>query len=113
LARLFGIGAEEITVAKQESEERKGQPEQPKMAGDAGGGQQAQSVTVDDTDVTACYANFCRVSSTPEELILDLALNPQPYATGGVTVHVSQRVILNHFTAKRLLTALSMALQRH
>jgi hypothetical protein len=75
--------------------------------------QAVQQVTVDDANVAAGYANFCRVSSSPEELILDLGLNPQPYATGPVTVTVSQRIILNHFTAKRLLSALSMALQRH
>ncbi len=74
---------------------------------------QQQQVTVDDSTVQAGYANFCRVSSSPEELILDLGLNPQPYATGDVTVNVSQRIILNHYTAKRLLSALSMALQRH
>lgn len=70
-------------------------------------------VIVDDSNVNASYANFCRVSSTPEELILDLGLNPHPYATGETTIAVSQRVILNHYTAKRLLSALSMALQRH
>lgn len=72
-----------------------------------------QTLTVDDATVSAGYANFCRVSSTPEELILDLGLNPNPYAQGNVTVHVGQRIIMNHFTAKRLLSALSMALQRH
>jgi hypothetical protein len=75
--------------------------------------QAQQTLTVDDSNVTAGYANFCRVSSTPEELILDLGLNPNPYATGEVKVPVTQRIIMNHFTAKRLLSALSMALQRH
>jgi hypothetical protein len=75
-------------------------------------GQQA-TITIDDSIVQAHYANFCRVSSTPEELVLDLGLNPQPYATGPQTIRVSQRIILNHYTAKRLLSALSMALQRH
>jgi hypothetical protein len=75
--------------------------------------QQPQTLTVDDSNVTAGYANFCRVSSTPEELILDLGLNPNPYATGEVTIPVTQRIIMNHFTAKRLLSALSTALQRH
>lgn len=80
----------------------------------AASGQQAQqTLVVDDSAVVAGYANFCRVSSTPEELILDLGLNPNPYATGEVTVPVGQRIIMNHFTAKRLLSALSMALQRH
>jgi hypothetical protein len=75
--------------------------------------QAQQTLIVDDSNVTAGYANFCRVSSTPEELILDLGLNPNPYATGEVKVPVTQRIIMNHFTAKRLLSALSMALQRH
>ena len=74
---------------------------------------QQQEIVVDETNVSAGYANFCRVSSTPEELILDLGLNPTPYATGKVNVHVTQRIILNHYTAKRLWNALSMALQRH
>lgn len=81
-------------------------------AGD-GGQQVQQTLIVDDANVVAGYANFCRVSSTPEELILDLGLNPNPYAQGEVTVPVGQRIIMNHFTAKRLLSALSMALQRH
>ena len=72
-----------------------------------------QTINVDDSDVMAAYSNFCRVSSTPEELILDLGLNPHPYGTGETTIKVSQRIILNHFTAKRLLSALTMALQRH
>ena len=80
----------------------------------AGQAQQTQStITVNDSEVAAHYANFCRVSSTPEELILDLGLNPHPYAQGPVTINVAQRIIMNHFTAKRLLSALSMALQRH
>ena len=81
-------------------------------AGDGAPAQQQQTVTVKDDDVTASYANFCRVSSTPEELILDLGLNPNPFG-GNATIKVSERIILNHYTAKRLLSALSMALQRH
>jgi len=76
-------------------------------------GQIQQRITVDDSGVDACYANFCRVSSTPEELILDLGLNPTPFANGDITVPVSQRVIMNHITAKRLLGLLSATLQRH
>jgi len=105
---------------KAKDDPKKDQPKQPETASDskapaqaADAEQQNQSITVNDSGVIACYANFCRVSSTPEELILDLGLNPQPYATGEVGIDVSQRIILNHFTAKRLLSALSMALQRH
>ena len=78
-------------------------------------GQAAKQATlkVDDSKAVAGYANFCRVSSTPEELILDLGLNPRPYGEGETTVEIDQRIILNHYTAKRLLNALSLALQRH
>lgn len=88
--------------------------EQPAAAQSTGQQQQPAQATlnIDDSDVTACYANFCRVSSSPEELVLDLGLNPNPYGAGH-TIRVSQRIILNHYTAKRLLSALSMALQRH
>ena len=72
-----------------------------------------QTMTVDDSSASAGYANFCRVSSTPEELILDLGLNPNPFAQGSVTINVGQRIIMNHFTAKRLLQALAVTLQRH
>ena len=59
-------------------------------------------IEVDDSHVIAAYANFCRVSSTPEELILDLGLNPQPTNPAIGKVMVSQRTIMNHYTAKRL-----------
>ena len=44
---------------------------------------------------------------------MDLGLNPNAFNATTTSVKVSQRIILNHFTAKRLLSALSMALQRH
>jgi hypothetical protein len=90
-------------------------PSGPPAAAQPAGGEQPGQATihVDDSHCNAGYANFCRVSSTPEELILDLGLNPHPYATGETTVRVSQRIIMNHFTAKRLIHALGVALQRH
>ncbi|MCH2212802.1 MAG: DUF3467 domain-containing protein [Fuerstiella sp.] len=75
--------------------------------------QATQEIVVDDSNVHAGYANFCRVASTPEELILDLGLNPNPYAAGKVNVKVNQRIIMNHFSAKRLLSAVATALNRH
>ena len=87
-------------------------PEAPAAAVPAAAAAQ-QTLTVDDNHSVASYANFCRVSSTPEELILDLGLNPNPFAQGNVTIHVAQRIIMNHFTAKRLLQALAVTLQRH
>jgi hypothetical protein len=80
-----------------------GAPAQPNQA----------TVTIDESKLTASYANFCRVSSTPEEMILDFGLNPNPYGNTNTTINVAQRIIVNHYTAKRLLTAVSRALQRH
>ena len=102
-------------MAKKEAAVEKKAEEAPVAAAEApaADAQAQQTLIVDDSGISAGYANFCRVSSTPEELILDLGLNPNPYATGEVKVPVTQRIIMNHFTAKRLLSALSMALQRH
>lgn len=72
-----------------------------------------QQVQLDESKAIACYANFCRVTGTPEEVILDLGLNAQPFGTNTEPITVSQRIILNYFTAKRMLAALSMTVQRH
>ena len=70
-------------------------------------------VSLDETKATAAYANFCRVTGTPEELIIDFGLNAQPFGTPTAPISVSQRLIVNFYTAKRLLAALQMTLQRH
>jgi hypothetical protein len=75
--------------------------------------QQQMQVEVDDTHVTASYANFCRVTGSPEELIIDFGLNPQPVGMPKNPIAVTQRCIVNYYTAKRLLHALSLSVQRH
>lgn len=75
--------------------------------------QQQMQVQVNDDNVLACYANFCRVTGSPEELIVDFGLNPQPVGMPKDPIHVKQRVVMNFFTAKRLLAALQMSVQRH
>ena len=74
---------------------------------------QTTEVVVDDSSTLPSYSNFCRVTATPEEVILDFGLNPQPFATGRQEVKANQRLVMNFYTAKRLLTALSMTIQRH
>ena len=75
--------------------------------------QQTTEVVVDDSGTRPSYSNFCRVTATPEEVILDFGLNPQPFATGRQDVKANQRIVMNFYTAKRLLTALGMTIQRH
>ena len=74
---------------------------------------QQVSVQVRDEDAIALYANFCRVTGSPEELIVDFGLNPQPVGIPKDPIHVKQRIIMNFYTATRLLAALSMSVQRH
>ena len=71
------------------------------------------TVKVDDREVNACYSNFCRVTGTPEELIVDFGLNAQPFNEKSEPVRVTQRVVMNYFTAKRMLHALQLTVQRH
>jgi hypothetical protein len=90
---------------------------QGKEQGSAPGAQaqapQQQQIHVNDSDAIALYANFCRVTGSPEELIIDFGLNPQPIGVPREPIAIKQRIILNYYTAKRLLHALSMSVQRH
>jgi Protein of unknown function (DUF3467) len=74
---------------------------------------QASEVVVDDTATLPTYANFCRVTATPEELLLDFGLNPEPFAAGRKDVRANQRVVMNFFTAKRLLSVIGQTIQMH
>ena len=86
------------------------QTETPAAAGGAG---QAQRVQVEDKDALCSYANFCRVTGTPEELIIDFGLNSQPFGVPTEPVRVTQRIVTNYYTAKRMLHALHLSVQRH
>jgi len=70
-------------------------------------------VAVNDKHVVAAYANFCRVSGTPEELILDFGLNGNVPGIPAESVVTEQRVVTNYYTAKRLFQVLAMTVQRH
>jgi hypothetical protein len=72
-----------------------------------------QEVVIVGDEIVPTYANFARVTATPEEVILDFALNPQPFQAGKQEVHANQRIVVGFYTAKRLLLALGMTLQRH
>ncbi len=75
--------------------------------------QQPVQVQVNDDNAAATYANFCRVTGSPEELIVDFGLNPQPIGVPKDPIQVKQRIIVNFYTAKRLLAALQMSVARH
>ncbi len=53
------------------------------------------------------------MTGTPEELIIDFALSPQPMGTPTEPIAITQRMVTNYYTAKRMLHALQMTIQRH
>jgi len=105
---------------KPEKEDVEGAPAEA-AGGQAAGGQPQQQqqqqqrfqVQIDDAKALASYANFCRVTGTPEELIIDFGLNPQPVGIPTQPIVITQRIITNFFTAKRMLHALTLTVQRH
>ncbi|MCH2129723.1 MAG: DUF3467 domain-containing protein [Pirellulaceae bacterium] len=68
-------------------------------------------VVTDSTSTT--YANFCRVSGAPEEILVDFGVNSQPMSNTSQTVDMAQRIVMNYYTAKRFAQVLMMSLQQH
>lgn len=64
------------------------------------------------TTLAPIYTNFARVTGSPEELILDFGLNSDPTGNPNTTVRISERLVMNYFTAKRLWMALGATLKR-
>lgn len=107
-------------MAKKEENQEQEAPTTPEAAPAAAQGaappaqqQQRVQLQIDDSKTIASYANFCRVTGTPEELIIDFGLNPQPIGVPTQPIPVTQRIITNFYTAKRMLHALSLTVQRH
>ena len=75
--------------------------------------QQQVELKVTDDDAVCSYSNFCRVTGSPEELIIDFGLNPNGFRVPRDPINIKQRIVVNYYTAKRLLAALSMSVQNH
>ena len=93
------------------AKDNEAEPEVP--AEDAGNAQEIAPPTLDDAEAQPSYANYCRVMGTPEELILDFCLSPNPHPGRQMNLKVQNRIVVSFYTAKRLLGALHMAVQRH
>lgn len=75
--------------------------------------QRPAQLEVNDSDAVTGYANFCRVTGTPEEVIIDFGLNPQPVGVPTEPIAVTQRIVTNLYTAKRLVNVLQLTIERH
>lgn len=88
-------------------------------------GQQAQQQTgqpsvqlrIDESQMSTRYANAFRTNATAEEIILDFGLNmPNPAAAQGqqeILFRITDRVVLNYFSAKRLAITLTQVIRRY
>ena len=74
---------------------------------------QAPQFQMDTSELSTIYTNFCHVTFLPEELILDFGLNTQMAPTPNQPVKLTHRVVMNFFTAKRLLNGLHFAVSRY
>jgi hypothetical protein len=81
-------------------------------------GQQQVQLRIDEAGMGTTYANAFRTNGTAEEVILDFGLNligppTQPQGTPQILFKVTQRVVMNYYSAKRLAITLSQLIRRH
>jgi hypothetical protein len=68
----------------------------------------------DQTKMKTTYANVCNVSSTREEVSVLFGTNQSVnVAQNGITVELTDRIILNPYAAKRLAHILTGVLQQY
>ena len=68
----------------------------------------------DQTKMKTTYANVCNVSSTREEVSVLFGTNQTVnLAQNGITVELTDRIILNPYAAKRLAHILTGVLQQY
>jgi hypothetical protein len=83
------------------TEESKGRTEGPK-------------INWDQTKMKTTYANVCNVSSTREEVSVLFGTNQTVNVEqNGITVELTDRIILNPYAAKRLANILTGVLQQY
>jgi len=80
-------------------------------------GQQQVQLRIDETSLQTNYANAFRTNGTAEEVILDFGLNlvgpPSQQSQPQILFKVTQRVIMNYYSVKRLAITLSQLIRRH
>lgn len=81
-------------------------------------GQRQIRVRVDEREMGTTYANAFRTNATAEEVMLDFGMNlanpaPAKDEQPEITFKVTERVIMNYFSAKRMAITLSQLIRRH
>lgn len=68
---------------------------------------------VDPRGAQVCCANFCRVTGSPEDFILDFAMDCEPGPQQSRRLMATHRITLSPSTAKRLIAALNSLLAQY
>ena len=100
------IQSDEAAVSGQEPEAQQAEAqEQPK--------QQTIELSYDQS-AHATYSNLCRTTGTPEEVIMDFALNPNAFgAVLPEPLKVDHRIVMGYEAAKRTAMVLLETVRRH
>jgi hypothetical protein len=76
-------------------------------------GEESKPAEVDVSTASPVYANFARVTGTPEELVVDFGLNTTVGGRPDKPLKVDHRIVMNFYTAKRFAAALQASIARH
>jgi hypothetical protein len=80
-------------------------------------GQKQVRLRMDERNMTSSYANAFRTNGTAEEVMLDFGMNTvnpaAPQDQPEILFQISQRIILNYYSAKRLAITLSQLIRKH
>jgi hypothetical protein len=85
-------------------------PESPEVRPDIAG----MKIKWDDSSMKSSYANVCNVTSTREEVVMLFGMN-QAWNRGQkeLTIHLTDRIVVNPFAAKRLSVLLGNVVKEY
>jgi hypothetical protein len=103
----------------EENKDQEQQQDQPAAQAQQQTGQQVR-LRIDEREMNTAYANAFRANATAEEVLVDFGLNMpvQQPGQGGqqaaeIAFKVTDRVILNFYSAKRLALTLGQIVRQH
>ena len=104
-------------MAKDTPEQAKDAPQETPQDTAQGPEQQTVRVRMDQRDVKTSYANAFNTHGLINEVILDFGLNtpapPQPDQQPEIMLQITDRIILNYYSVKRLALTLGQLVRRH
>lgn len=84
-----------------------------KIRGDEDKQEGSELIEPDTPSLVPSYSNFCRVTGTPEEVILDFGFNAEPFGVPTRPIVINWRVIVDFHTARLFVHDLEVAIERY